>query len=187
MNTGGTLTPGDGILPGTLTATGPVTFNADSTFGVNLASTSSFDQLIAAGASLNDATLALIVGNGFSAPVNTTFTVISNSTGAAVSGTFKGLTEGTVFNVGCVQVQDQLRRGTNSNNVALTYLGRTLTWTGGGVDSHFSDAANWQGGLVPTVGDTLVFPANAGQYTVSNDLDAGVEFNAMRSTAPAMA
>lgn len=48
----------------------------------------------------------------------------------------------------------------------------TLTWTGGGDGSKFSDAANWSTGQVPVTGDALTFPGVVGTNTVSlqNDL-----------------
>ena len=52
----------------------------------------------------------------------------------------------------------------------------THTWTGAGADDNWSTNANWQEGLPPSggdslvVGDSVVFPAHAGPETSNNDL-----------------
>ncbi len=52
----------------------------------------------------------------------------------------------------------------------------TFIWTGGGPDTNWSDALNWQGGTTaPTgAGDDLSFPAGALQLTSNNDLTGAV-------------
>src|SRR6187455_1588135 len=42
------------------------------------------------------------------------------------------------------------------------------TWDGGGTDTNWSTAANWVNDLPPMMGDDLVFPAVAAQYTANN-------------------
>ena len=65
------------------------------------------------------------------------------------------------------------------------YAAGTYTWSGGGSDSKFSTAANWQGGQVPTDGATLVFPcqpseAGADPHDLTNDL-SGVKIAAINA------
>ncbi len=46
----------------------------------------------------------------------------------------------------------------------------TLTWSGNsGIDSNWSTPSNWVGGIAPTSGDGLIFPAGAGVNHLSND------------------
>ncbi|MGP0066705.1 MAG: Calx-beta domain-containing protein [Isosphaeraceae bacterium] len=47
------------------------------------------------------------------------------------------------------------------------------TWSGKGSDADWSDPNNWQGGVVPSAGDALIFPAGALQTTSINDLGFG--------------
>lgn len=58
----------------------------------------------------------------------------------------------------------------------------TVTWTGGGSDSLWSNPANWAGG-VPVDGDSLVFPANASRRAAVNDL-VGLVVASMTIDAP---
>ncbi len=46
------------------------------------------------------------------------------------------------------------------------------TWDGGGADTNFATAANWVGDVPPTAfsNDDLVFPANAAQFSATNNL-----------------
>ncbi len=66
----------------------------------------------------------------------------------------------------------------------------TVTWTGTAGDNKFSTGGNWQGGVAPTNGDTLVFPGDKGQSSVGiidNDIDnlsvAGITFSGDTSNA----
>jgi hypothetical protein len=54
-------------------------------------------------------------------------------------------------------------------------------WSGAGPDALFSDAANWVGGVVPTSGQAVTFPANATSMAVTVDTNVtvgAVEFDA---------
>ena len=51
------------------------------------------------------------------------------------------------------------------------------TWTGGGTDALWTDAANW-GGTAPVAGDDLVFPSVTNE-TANNDFSAGTSFNSI--------
>ncbi len=52
----------------------------------------------------------------------------------------------------------------------------TSTWTGGGANGNWMTAGNWQGSIVPTAGDDLVFPAGPVNKTGSNDFAIGTAF-----------
>ncbi|MGN6368647.1 MAG: autotransporter-associated beta strand repeat-containing protein [Phycisphaerae bacterium] len=52
----------------------------------------------------------------------------------------------------------------------------TDIWTGaGGADNTFRNAANWQGGVAPSVGDILIFDGNK-NLTANNNFPAGTNF-----------
>ena len=46
----------------------------------------------------------------------------------------------------------------------------TYTWTGGGANSNWSNGANWQGGVSPTSGSTLIFGSGESQFTNVDDI-----------------
>ncbi len=46
----------------------------------------------------------------------------------------------------------------------------TFTWTGGGANTNWSTGANWQGGVSPTGGSTLVFGTGESRLTNVNDI-----------------
>ena len=54
-------------------------------------------------------------------------------------------------------------------------LAASRTWTGGGSDNNWTNAANW-GGTAPVAGDSLVFPAGAARLTNTNNFPAGTQF-----------
>jgi autotransporter-associated beta strand protein len=55
------------------------------------------------------------------------------------------------------------------------------TWTGGGTDTNWTDAANW-GGTAPVAGDDLVFPSVTNE-TANNDFAASTNFNSIAINA----
>ena len=54
-------------------------------------------------------------------------------------------------------------------------LAASRTWTGGGSDNNWTNAANW-GGTAPVAGDSLVFPAGGARLTNTNNFPAGTQF-----------
>src|SRR5262245_12286561 len=52
------------------------------------------------------------------------------------------------------------------------------TWDGGGGDSNWTTAANWDGDVAPAAGDDLVFAGTVGQ-TPTNDFAAGTVFSSI--------
>ena len=55
----------------------------------------------------------------------------------------------------------------------------TYTWTGAGVNNQWSTGANWLGGVAPTGGGDLVFPATAAQFSTVNDFAPGTTFTSI--------
>ena len=54
----------------------------------------------------------------------------------------------------------------------------TRTWTGGGVDNNWTNAANW-GGTAPVAGDDLVFPSVNLRLSNTNNFAANTVFNSI--------
>ena len=48
-------------------------------------------------------------------------------------------------------------------------LGATRVWSGAGGDNNWQTPANWVGGVAPSPGDDLIFPANAAQFSTNNN------------------
>src|SRR5438046_3030078 len=57
----------------------------------------------------------------------------------------------------------------------------TAVWTGAN-SALWSDAANWQGGILPVAGDDLVFPPGAATGANINDFSAGTTFQSISFT-----
>src|SRR5437660_2537452 len=53
------------------------------------------------------------------------------------------------------------------------------TWTGGGTDNLWRDAANWAKKIAPSPGDDLLFPKGASQLINTNDYVPGTPFNSI--------
>ncbi len=118
----GTLSPGVNG-PGTLT-TGNVTFNAGSTFAVDVNGPNAgtdYDQLMVNGTvALGNATLA--TKGGFTPTVGQALTLINNDASDAVSGTFSNLSEGALVTVGNLTGPISYVGG-DGNDVTLTAAG----------------------------------------------------------------
>ncbi|MCA9082800.1 MAG: hypothetical protein KDA81_02035, partial [Planctomycetaceae bacterium] len=119
--TDGTVSPGNS--PGILN-TGNFSLGAASTLSIELfgtnAGTPEFDQLNVTGSVTLAGTLDVSLGGGFAPAANDVFEIIHNDDTEAVSGTFNGLAEGSVFVAGGEAFVVSYVGGTDSNDVTLT-------------------------------------------------------------------
>ena len=158
MNAGSAIQwPSPGVL-----STGDISLDSNSSFRVTLDGTVvglDYSQIdVSRTVDLGDATLLLSVAS--TASIGDVFTIVKNDGTGPVSGQFKNLPEGATIYAGANAFQISYVGG-DGNDVTLTAIPRSLTWTGGGLTDHWSDSNNWQFGLVPQDGDNLVFPAGA--------------------------
>lgn len=117
---GATVSPG--FSPGVI-GSGSLSLSSGSILTIETVSNAGpgtgHDQLEVTGAvSLGGATLNLV--NSFAPTGGTSFTIITNDGADAVSGTFNGLPEGTVFASGGSFFRITYAGGSNSNDVVLT-------------------------------------------------------------------
>lgn len=121
VNNGGTVAPGNSI--GTLNVSGNVTFNAGSTFQVEINAAGQSDKIAATGTvTLNGGTVQIVpVGAGFLA--NTQYTILTAAVG--VNGTFATLTTS-----GSPLVSGQLSYDANNVYFLLQQIGGFGTLSG---------------------------------------------------------
>ena len=147
-STGGTLDPGDqpGTV-GTLTVRS-LTLNSASTFHVDLASASSYDQVISASPGSIDLGTATLQLSGSYTPTSADrLTILKNSAGSSISNTFSGLPENALVTSGSSQfkISYLYDDGSTPNNVVLKGLNTTTT-----TFTSVSPAS-------PTYGQTITF------------------------------
>lgn len=105
LNFGATVSPGNS--PGTLTVLENLYFQEGATYYAELQSTAAYDKLavgeefVGAGSpvDLNDATLTVVLSEGFKIAQGDKFTIIDNKSDDPITTTFNNLAEGTVFSV----------------------------------------------------------------------------------------
>lgn len=174
VNTTGNIQPGINA-PGIFTVDGNLTLGSSGSLRIDLDGTvlgTGYDQLRVGGpnVNLNSTALGLDLAAGFFPAPGTVFTIISNTSVSAISGTFAGLAEGAVTNVNGVKFQVSYVGG-NGNDVTLTVQApATRTWDGGGTTALWSNSTNWSGDTLPESGDNLVFPAATPNRTNTVDL-----------------
>ncbi|HKX60759.1 MAG TPA: autotransporter-associated beta strand repeat-containing protein, partial [Verrucomicrobiae bacterium] len=121
LATEGTISPGNS--PGEL-QTQDLTIGSAATFRVELtgpAAGTGYDRLTVNGTvTLDDPILDLSAA--FIPPVGHVFTIIANDSSEAVRGTFAGLAEGAVIDLGPVRLAVSYRGGAGSNDVTLSAL-----------------------------------------------------------------
>lgn len=105
---------------------------------------------------------------GFTPAPGVAFVIIDNDESDAITGTFAGLPEGALLNLGTTVLRLTYAGG-SGNDVVLTVLdqpiaptGVTRVWDGdGGIGNRNMNAAiNWSGNVLPSRGDDLVFPSS---------------------------
>jgi autotransporter-associated beta strand protein len=125
---GAAVNPGSAPNTGTLTALGGIGFASGATDDVELGGTAagSFDQIVSGDAvNLNSdsgagANLKVSLVNGFVPAPGQTFTIIKNTGSTLISGTFAGLPEGAIFNVGATAFKITYSGGTSGQDVVLS-------------------------------------------------------------------
>jgi autotransporter-associated beta strand protein len=123
---GAVLAPGfqsdDLRSPGTLTIQSLLTFNSDATYKFQLNTwNGTADDVVAGGVTINTgAQFSFDAGNG-ALPVGTVFTVITNTSGTQIAGTFSNLPDGATFtsNRNTYQVSYE---GGDGNDLTLTVV-----------------------------------------------------------------
>ncbi len=118
----GTVAPGATV--GTLTFDSPLTFNGNPTFALDIASASSFDQLIAPGITLDSpVNLTLALAPGFAPAANTSWLVLQNTGASTIAQNFfaagNQLSEGESFLVNGFEFRISYAGGTG-NDILLT-------------------------------------------------------------------
>ncbi|MFO0945582.1 MAG: autotransporter-associated beta strand repeat-containing protein [Planctomycetota bacterium] len=124
--TGGTtLSPGSPATSAGILTTGNTTFVAGANFAINIGGNTvgtGYDRLQVNGAVvLNNANLGVTGAAGFVAAVGAEFQIIRNDGNDVVVGTFAGLSEGSVVNVGNNRYQISYVGG-DGNDVVLTAI-----------------------------------------------------------------
>ena len=128
------MTLSAGASPGQVTINGNLTLDSDDTMPIEINGTnaaSQYDNFIVNGTvTLGSATLSL---SGTHNPATgDTFTIISNDSTDAVSGTFAGLAEGAIisnFLGSGAKAQITYAGGSNSNDVVITVLAPDVSVT----------------------------------------------------------
>ena len=125
IQSGATLAPGvsgtnSGV--GTLTVNGGLTIASGGTLSVDLASSSSYDQVAVTGAvDVGSATLSVA---GAYVPTKSasgdSFAIVSNDASDAVTGTFNGLASGATITLNSGSITIGYAAGTGSNDIVLT-------------------------------------------------------------------
>ena len=172
----GTVAPGDGG-PGILNAVGfGMSPNSTATFDIDGPTAGSgYSQVVVSGSNsivIDDATLSLDLG--YTPAIGTQFTLINNTTTANLIGAFDGLPQNGTFTEGNTTFTISYTGGVNDNSVVLTVTDVTYTWSGGDASSSdWSVGDNWVGGVAPTPGARLIFPADAARMSNVDDLGDG--------------
>lgn len=173
VNSGGALTPGGPANVGTFTTSAALTLSSGSTYQIELNSdTNTADKTVAAGVTLNGATLSITNLGSAALAAGAQLTIIDNTAATSVSGTFANLPEGTTFAAGANQFRISYVGGTG-NDVVLTAiapamveldaLNQTYDGTARAV-SVTTTPANLA--VSVTYDGASIAPTNAGSYAV---------------------
>ena len=134
-STSATVSPGDSpTTTGVLTDSGALTLDSGSSFDATINGTTvgtNYDQLAAGGAvTLAGAALNISTGS-FVATPGETFTILNNTSGSAISGTFAGLANGSLVTSAGNDFVISYQGGANGQDVVLTAVSPPIdTWSG---------------------------------------------------------
>jgi autotransporter-associated beta strand protein len=172
-----TIAPGDAGI-GILSVAGAMALNGTTTLQLTMNDRTpgvTLDQLRCSGSiNLNSAKLSITKAPGLLPIATTEFVILSNTTASAISGTFAGLPEGAVTNIGGVEFQISYVGGTGGNDVTLTAVPVARSWDGGGIaNTNWSNPANWSANTLPQPEDILLFPPNVPGRTNFADFTNG--------------
>lgn len=180
----GTINPGTGGNSiGALTTLGGYAVITGATTQIDIGGTTpgvGYDQIVnstSGGINLTGSSVNPTLVGGFVPAIGDSFEIINNQSSGAVIGTFNNLPEGATFKSGIVTYQVSYTGG-NGNDVTLTVVGITYTWTGLGGNSNWSTPSNWDTNQAPTGGEDLVFPSGAAQLANINDI-TGLSVNSI--------
>jgi autotransporter-associated beta strand protein len=121
---GAFLAPGiKPTTPATLTIQGALTFNADSTYAVNLNLTRiTADTVVANGVTIaSNAQFSFIAGGNGTLPLGTVFTLINNTAATPIAGVFVNLPNGSTITAGSNRLQVNYQGG-SGNDLTLTVV-----------------------------------------------------------------
>ena len=122
---GAFLTPAQGSTkPTTFTTQGLLTLNSNATYTCNFKARKNqarTDSVVANGATINSATIALQGTTQGRVRLGTSVTVISNTSANPISGTFSNLANGAIVSVGANNFQASYTGG-DGNDLTLTVV-----------------------------------------------------------------
>ena len=170
LSNGGTVAPGNPY--GTLTIDGNYAQTSGGTLSASVEGTAlgSYSQLAVSGAVSLDGSLALAVH--YTIEPGDSYKIISQQSGAPITGMFTGDPEGGQVLVG-IKAFTITYQGGSGNAVALTAASYdVITWTGA-VSNDWNTGGNWLGGNVPTSNDNVVI-GSAGTVTISGGENVSV-------------
>lgn len=183
----GSVEPGGTAFPdyGTMAFTGPVTFDAGSTYMPEI-SVGSSDRINVGGTVTlsNASTLNPQVPEVIPFAPGASFTVLDRVIAGPINGAFGNAPQGGTVSAGRVTFSVNYQGGSGSNDLVLTVTdiapsGITRVWDGGGANDLWSTAANWVGDIAPGGGDRLSFPEGAARPVSVNDLPPGFVFGGL--------
>lgn len=118
----GTISPGASV--GTFTTTSTLSINAGGVYKFELNSdTSTADKIIAAGVSLNATSTINLSDLGSTVlTAGTSFTIIDNTSGSAITGTFSNLADAQQVVIGVNTFEADYEGGIGSNDLTLTVV-----------------------------------------------------------------
>ena len=180
--TGGTVYPGLQASPGgVLTVDGnlSMTSNAKLNLDMNTATVDTgYDRVVVNGdVDLTGAELVIdSISSPTPPPAGPTYLIVDKVTPGAITGTFENLPEGATVNVKGVPMKISYVGGVDGNDVTLS-VPNAFTWDGS-ASANWSDGANWAGNAAPIGGggETLIFPAGAGNKANTNNIGAALSF-----------